>query len=89
MQTSDFISNGLFVQFPLRNLSYKEYEGMSAVVVRFPIVEGTPLYVQLPYNSHHYTTFYHIQYVMPILGDLLGFKFLKEEFNLKNNIVYL
>lgn len=62
---------------------------MSAVVVRFPIVEGTPLYVQLPYNSHHYTTFYHIQYVMPILGDLLGFKFLKEEFNLKNNIVYL
>lgn len=72
------------IQFPYNNQSYKNYN-VAKEIYKLPVVKSNVLYNGYKDNEHHYTTSYHVNFVLPFLGKLLDFKFNVNDFVLIPN----
>lgn len=83
MNIDELKEKAIYIQFPINRFDeYKKYDIEN--IHRLPIHDSM-LYEGFPGNSHHYMYDYTYKFVLPLLGNLCGFKFDKNDFNLKIN----
>lgn len=80
MNNSEILNKAKFIQFPAENKFYNTYNLDN--INKLPIVNYNVLYDLMPTNKHHYTTYYHINYVIPKLNELFKFGFNINDFDL-------
>lgn len=81
MTINEILNNAKYIQFPLVNEKYKEYQVND--IHRLPCVETyDPLYSLSDTDKHHYTTKYHREYVLPLMENLLHFGYNENDFNI-------
>jgi hypothetical protein len=85
-------STAKYLQFPKYDktkdiIFHKPVTGYpSDVVINFLPIKNM-LYSGLHNNHHHYTTEYHIKYVLPTLETIFNFGYIQDDFILKENII--
>lgn len=86
MTLQEILDKAIYVQFPFRKNTFKEYPEINEHQVhRFSTNETR--YDGMKKNEHHFTTAYHYKYVTPKLLELLGYTFNENDFTLKKNII--
>lgn len=87
MTLEEVVKKAKYIQFPYNNEEYRDYY-VKRNPLKLPIVEGEEvLYTGMPKgNSHHYTTRYTYDYVLPAIAGLLGFDFSMDDFRLVKTI---
>lgn len=86
MNKFEILEKAKYVLFPIDNKFYDEetYKEIKDLV-KLPIIEDNEkaLYLHMGDNNrHHYTNYYHINYVLPELDKLFHFGYNKDDFNL-------
>jgi len=83
MKLNDVIKKAKYIQFPYLNKKYHNLYGDRNPVL-LPIVKNKEvLYTGMPdNNSHHYTTWYAYNIVLPIIAQLLNFQYSLDDFKL-------
>lgn len=81
MTINEILNNAKYIQFPLVNEKYKEYQVND--IYRLPCVKTyNPLYSLSTTDKHHYTLQYHRDFVLPIMENLLHFGYCENDFNI-------
>ena len=75
MTNVEILNKAKYVLYPYLNKSYNETYEIDSII-KLPIVKdnGNILYSNMPdHNDHHFTTYYHYKYVLPLLDNLFHF----------------
>lgn len=81
MTKDEILNKAKYIQFPLINKEYKEYQINN--IHKLPCVKTyNPLYSLSTTDKHHYTLQYHRDYVLPLMENLLQFDYNKNDFNI-------
>ena len=73
------------LKFALENNAYCDFNANSALVYELKTKGSIDRYTGLNANSHHYTTKYHYEIVLPKLEEIFNFGFNKNDFVYKSN----
>ena len=89
MKKEDILEKAKYILFPYMNKIYDEsyLSLVNSTIIKLPIIKDDNndiMYDKMPTNKHHYTMYYHINYVIPILNKLFNFGFNINDFNLIN-----
>lgn len=82
MTRDEIIRKAKYIVFPYRNNTYSNYYKDIDAKYAPIIPDGSVLYSNMKGNEHHYTTEYTYKYVLPLIAELLGFKFDMNDFDL-------
>lgn len=88
MTKEELLEKANYIQFPYFNKEYVDYDKYCSKIVKLPIIPNgnNILYEGLKENGHHYTTSYHIHYVLPCLSKIFNLNFKLDDFNLVKNL---
>ena len=81
------IRNGIHIEFPYRvgNKLLYIYNGDDNDIIKLPAIDMQ--FKSYALNGHHYSSKYHIDYVLPLLNDIFSFGFNINDFVIKQNII--
>lgn len=88
MTKEELLERANYIQFPYFNKEYIDYDKYCSKIVKLPIIPNGKniLYEGLKENGHHYTTSYHIHYVLPCLSKIFNLNFNLDDFILVKNL---
>lgn len=81
MTKEELLKKAVYIQYALKNGEFKKYD-IEKEIHKIPFSDKSQLYNEWVNNEHHFTTKYHREVSLPILGKLLDFKFNINDFNL-------
>ena len=84
MTPQEIISIAKFIQYPVAGHKYHPYHVDGKEVVKLPLTNK--LYAGWKGNAHHYTTEYQRNTVFPILGNVLGFDYDRNDFTVRKQV---
>ena len=71
MKKEDILEKAKYILFPYMNKIYDEsyLSLVNSTIIKLPIIKDDNndiMYDKMPTNKHHYTMYYHINYVIPV-----------------------
>lgn len=80
MTREEIIAKAKYIQFPDRNLEFKQYDGVTTTKIEMC---KDDFYNTWKLNEHHFSPMVHFKKTMPAIAKLLDFYFNEDDFSFK------
>lgn len=80
MTKDEILSKAKYIQYCLKNKTYKNFGIPSEKINKLPIVNENMFYSNWSLNEHHFTTEYHMKYSIPLLCNILSLDYNRNKF---------
>lgn len=83
MTREELLNKAVFIQYCLKDKTYKIFNVPSENINKLPIVDGNIFYSTWNRNEHHFTTEYHRNYSIPLYCKLFDLNYNENDFTLE------